>query len=1714
MANGQDFSQLIPVTGQGSGGTNGNAPLAISPQDLSSLLPSSQTQTNQPANQAPQTEDVSNAPIYKVRATHYGYEKPGEPGYDPASAAGKGAFNNQLSDGLSIALSPDMEARFNAKPGDTFAFTGADGTTRKVAFHDRTSQSLRGRVDIYDPTGKIGDLGTGTISKIGAGGPVTPALETSEDDISKRPASFGMRVATPNDVQNYNTYVQNGGDPNQIPIYDRLAVAIAKDPSFLSKPENFESFYGLVWKPLQQQSFGENFNKAIDNIGPTIGATVNNVKEAVVNTAQEAKDSAELNFRKATGQTMGQGYQDLVKRIATEQATTTQGVGQTVSDTWDFLTGLYNGAIQLTHPIADMFVRDPKGKEELDRQYAQAAQQTAAAQQGLSQLGKTLQNFNAAAYQTVGAYADVGAKMKDAAPNQAAVQGYSTVLNPLNYIGVGEGAAVVDAFKPLFFETGLRAAEDVSGSLAKKGVLDTTQMLPKNPEVSAANAGYVETRNAQAQFAPLARNAAQDLEDKSGILNQHLTTLGKIAGDPDTATGFASSMLQGGGQLLGSAGDIAEKVGNVPEWFANKVAGGNPIVKSVVTDMANKALFGTLFHHFGPLGGAAEAAIEHLPEIADSFSALLKTTGQELRYGQATIPYWTRVAQQTKMMPKFLASALDSPLIQSATAVTKGAVGGAVAGGVAGAVSGLGSPAGGPAGAAAGLVQGGAIGALQGMAGGGFGQWMKFRDPNQYLLQARGDWKRYRDTLAPQDSNNFHQLTPTNQLMLAQNAQHFPGLVVDYSNDPNGPRGSHYVDNLGRSHIQVNIANPDSAVGGILAHELTHGTVNSGMLPNLYDSLLGNPQRGITGQYTALDGQGKPIGVDPATGRYIANQDFVNLKNQYTNALSQSGVPVSHLTDLDIAREIHAEHGVDYLLSGGGIQDSNSAFRPGLLSKNALKTAMAKMGYTFSDQGAMVGSPGGPQVTGTGLFADLQKNPALYQLAQSYYRTAFRDGKINSEEAPTTRFTKKDLQNPNVAETWLTNSSEIMRNPDGTAMRDKNTGQPIFRTPKQVEEYNANFAQALRNGLDSLPESQRMDLGYRQQGDNVFMRYLPDHVLDALAGTNQYNPHQIAALRMLSRTLADAASPGMETRFFYHKALTANKRYSAFEGTEKIAVPYGIEITGNNNVNIKSVDFGQLTNNYLKMRSRAPFKDLWATPDEFTQDAHTYFTNHSKGDPGATGIGTPKRDAINALANFGTQLQQDSNPLVGSLPTSVRPIVKSYRIDRSNQVTATGTMRPFVSEKQYQRMNMNYLPQSTGGVKEAGANAVVHAIDEPSTQQETDYDAAEERSRLASRSATTQVPGEARGQTSLGAGVESVPETGAGTGEHLGVSYLPRKAAAAPGPPDETAIPVTMTTTKAGKPIVQKHDYGITSAPLVADKQPPASVKGLPNKFGHIDFLSAPEQQRLTHLDNASAVTTYANKLVQEYGKWADNKDVMAAKTWYKQVRGYLTQATGNTKDAEIFGHLLAATSPQQGVVQNWHDAKTAFERWKAGAYDDAIAEFKRTGKITDDMKPRKENGALFGANSDEVLKVLAGTWLDNVEGPKTPNFFANLFGRGKEATIDKWAARTMRRMGYEGVEGAPTQYRLQPKSEKGVSDLDFAFSQQAFHQAADRVGMDPHELQAILWYAEKHHWAEKGYSKGGAAAAKASYVPMLKEYAQQKMAERKNQSSSSGGSS
>jgi hypothetical protein len=113
--------------------------------DAFTPMPQETGQVNIPAN-------VTNR---NVRVTHYGYEKPGEPGYDKNSARGIGDRDNMLTydpEGItSVALSPSYRlARFGREgPSTGTVFPMGDRLFRD---DDTTSSELKDhRIDIFDP---------------------------------------------------------------------------------------------------------------------------------------------------------------------------------------------------------------------------------------------------------------------------------------------------------------------------------------------------------------------------------------------------------------------------------------------------------------------------------------------------------------------------------------------------------------------------------------------------------------------------------------------------------------------------------------------------------------------------------------------------------------------------------------------------------------------------------------------------------------------------------------------------------------------------------------------------------------------------------------------------------------------------------------------------------------------------------------------------------------------------------------------------------------------------------------------------------------------------------------------------------------------------------------------------------------------------------------------------------------------------------------------------------------------------------------------------------------------------------------------------------------------------------------------------------------------------------------------------------------------------
>lgn len=190
---------------------------------------------------------------------------------------------------------------------------------------------------------------------------------------------------------------------------------------------------------------------------------------------------------------------------------------------------------------------------------------------------------------------------------------------------------------------------------------------------------------------------------------------------------------------------------------------------------------------------------------------------------------------------------------------------------------------------------------------------------------------------------------------------------------------------------------------------------------------------------------------------------------------------------------------------------------------------------------------------------------------------------------------------------------------------------------------------------------------------------------------------------------------------------------------------------------------------------------------------------------------------------------------------------------------------------------------------------------------------------------------------------------------------------------------------------------------------------------------------------------------------------------------GYVGKIQGNIKQLEKNSKKLTGKKQKE--------AKTEIAKLKALI---AIPEEARTKqqrvKITvlgSGLMPLRSNGKKFNANSMAVMKVIAGIWLDNRNAPKTPNFAGNLSGRTVQATIDVWAARFLRQLLYENSGQA---WRIQPKSESGVTNQDFALGQVIMERMAKKLEMNPDDLQAILWFAEKDNWEKQQWTKNEGA--------------------------------
>ena len=324
-------------------------------------------------------------------------------------------------------------------------------------------------------------------------------------------------------------------------------------------------------------------------------------------------------------------------------------------------------------------------------------------------------------------------------------------------------------------------------------------------------------------------------------------------------------------------------------------------------------------------------------------------------------------------------------------------------------------------------------------------------------------------------------------------------------------------------------------------------------------------------------------------------------------------------------------------------------------------------------------------------------------------------------------------------------------------------------------------------------------------------------------------------------------------------------------------------------------------------------------------------------------------------------------------------------------------------------------------------------------------------------------------------------------------------------------------------------EYNLLNSPFIqgySGRGPQDS--SIPNYGSFHYVVNNTQQQALNSAIESGAVDALADEMVQEVTEMMQDPSVSAGMGWYGRMRTRLSQIFG--ADRDLFTHLLGTTSAQTAVEQNFRYSVDLYNRFKAGEFDTKIKKYLKlrgrlqAGTLGDllirekikntkgevytkemvkksqgsallqsaarhyNLLPRQPNGKKYGANSYPALKALSQVWFADRLGknrmtPKTPQFAMNLNGQSLEATIDVWAARSLRRIIYKDQ----TDSRLFPSEETAVSNPDFALGQLIFARAAKKLNMNPDDLQAVVWFGEKKIWDQNGWT-GAAGALKSSF--------------------------
>jgi hypothetical protein len=248
----------------------------------------------------------------------------------------------------------------------------------------------------------------------------------------------------------------------------------------------------------------------------------------------------------------------------------------------------------------------------------------------------------------------------------------------------------------------------------------------------------------------------------------------------------------------------------------------------------------------------------------------------------------------------------------------------------------------------------------------------------------------------------------------------------------------------------------------------------------------------------------------------------------------------------------------------------------------------------------------------------------------------------------------------------------------------------------------------------------------------------------------------------------------------------------------------------------------------------------------------------------------------------------------------------------------------------------------------------------------------------------------------------------------------------------------------------------------VPSVRPGASRKGLEKGIGR---MTPPE------FEEASYVLKVPQEVLDDFALMVEETRragelFTQARDWYHTIRKLLDQETKSDRDAALLGLMIATYSPRAKFSLNLAEAAYMFKAVERDAKEnpEMLKEYLETFVGAEKREPAEERGF---TKANKVPNFVLNLIAPELAGKRDPDTGAMTHNDiyAWNSTIDTWMIDAF----YPMLKRASTQKEFEGLKGKMMSDpVSYRYMSGLVGQEAKRLGLLPHELQAIVWVAMK----------------------------------------------